>query len=545
MVHLELVQSDIKDQSNSFSDEGRVYALHLARVFFFLILNIFTYVLDFSNSQFINSKFVIYSQLALCGSFLTTLVLFFNWNKLYKSKIFNLGVLSLDILFIFAFIHFTGVIATQYVFLYLAVIILSGLILNHEKSIFIACLACVLFNINLSSTSAIETNQIFSFILNNLSFLITAYLASSLGKHLSEVNVELKKKETEIEYIKNINSLIVDNISSGIITTKPDGEIFSINQSAKDIVGEVSEQKNINKMFSFDKSISGSAGRMESTINVGEDKKILELIYSPLKDNEGESKGNIYLIQDLTKQKKLEYAVRQQDKMAAVGQLAAGIAHEIRNPLASISGSVQLLESTSSDPENSKLFKIILKEIDRLNDLITEFLEFVRPDKVNEEPMDLNYLIDELMKMLKFNKTVRQDISIDLQLNSERSIHGDSPKLKQALLNITLNAMQAMNDVEDPKLSIKTYDENDKVVLSITDTGIGIKPETLNKIFEPFHTTKPKGTGLGLAITHKILENHQAEVFVESELGKGTQFTIAFPAKGDLFPKEMKAIKMA
>jgi len=545
LVHLELVHSDLKNNSNSFSDEGRIYALHLARVSFFLILNIFAYILDFSNSQFINSEFVVYSQMALCGSFLTTLVLFSNWKGLYISQSFNLGVLSLDILFIFSFIHFSGVIATQYVFLYLAVIILSGLILSLDKSIFIACLACVLFNINLSSTSAIETNQIFSFILNNLSFLITAYLSASLGKHLSEVNIELKKKENEIEHIKNINSLIVDNISSGIITTKPNGDIFSINESAKKIIGEKSNINNINKIFSINQNINGKMGRIEDTITIGEDKKIIELIYSPLKTGDGESKGNIYLIQDLTKQKRLEYAVRQQDKLAAVGQLAAGIAHEIRNPLASISGSVQLLQSTSSDPENLQLFNIIIREIDRLNGLITEFLEFVKPDIVNEEPMDLNYLIDELVKMLKFNKTVRQDVSIDLQLNSERTIHGDSPKLKQALLNITLNAMQAMSDVEVAKLSIKTYDENDKVVLSITDTGIGIKPETLNKIFEPFHTTKPKGTGLGLAITHKILENHQAEVFVESELGKGTQFTISFPAKGDLFPKEMKAIKMA
>jgi len=545
LVHLELVQSDVVDKKNAFSDEGRIYVLHLARIFFFLVLNLFTYVLDFSNAQFINSNFDVYTQMALCGSFLTTSILFFNWDKLFSNKNVNSGILILDVLFIFAFIHFTGFIATQYVFLYLGIIVLSGLILTLDQSLFIAGLACLLFNINLASTSGIETNQVFSFILNNFSFLITAYLSASLGKHLTEVNVELKKKETEIEHVKNINSLIVDNISSGIITTKPGGEIFSINESAKNIIGQLSSEKNINKIFSFDQSQPAEVGRLESTINVGEDKKILELIYSPLKNSDGEDKGNIYLIQDLTKQKKLEYAVRQQDKMAAVGQLAAGIAHEIRNPLASISGSVQLLESTSSDPENSKLFKIILREIDRLNDLITEFLEFVRPDKVNEEPMDLNLLIDELVKMLKFNKTVRQDVSIDLQLNSERNIHGDSSKLKQALLNITLNAMQAMNDVDVAKLSIKTYDENDKVVLSITDTGIGIKPETLNKIFEPFHTTKPKGTGLGLAITHKILENHEAEVFVESELGKGTQFTIAFPAKGDLFPKEMKALKMA
>jgi two-component system sensor histidine kinase PilS (NtrC family) len=221
--------------------------------------------------------------------------------------------------------------------------------------------------------------------------------------------------------------------------------------------------------------------------------------------------------------------------MAAVGQLAAGIAHEIRNPLASISGSVQLLGAgfKPQQEEEQKLMRIVLREIDRLNNLITEFLDFVRPDVLKDDPIDLNVLIRDVVEMLKFNKNLRADIVQDLDLKADVEISGNRDKLKQALLNIVINAYQAMNDVAEPKITIRTFSTDGKVTLKIRDRGCGIDEVGLRRMFEPFHTTKPKGTGLGLAVTHKIIESHHGHIEVESAKGVGTEFTLEFPARSN------------
>ncbi len=243
--------------------------------------------------------------------------------------------------------------------------------------------------------------------------------------------------------------------------------------------------------------------------------------------------GFIITFQDLTRVRRLENQMRQSEKMAAVGQLAAGIAHEIRNPLASISGSIQLLGSsfTARQEEEQKLMAISMREIDRLNNLITEFLDFVRPDTLRDDPVDLNQLVRDVLEMLKYNKVLRADIKQDLDLSARQVISGNRDKLKQALLNITINAYQAMTESLDPVITVSTSDRDGRVILKIRDRGVGIDEVGLRKMFEPFHTTKPKGTGLGLAVTHKIIESHQGSIFVDSTKGAGTEFTLEFPAR--------------
>jgi two-component system sensor histidine kinase PilS (NtrC family) len=261
-------------------------------------------------------------------------------------------------------------------------------------------------------------------------------------------------------------------------------------------------------------------------------KLTMEMIVSAL-PSEDTLSGYIITFQDLTKVRRLEHSVRQSEKMAAVGQLAAGIAHEIRNPLASISGSIQLLGTslTSRQEEEQRLMKIVLREIDRLNNLITEFLDFVRPDQLKDDPVDLNGLAREVLEMMKFNKALRPDVKQTVDFKAAREIGGDRNKLKQALMNIIINAYQAMNEGEAPEIEVSTVDRDNSVVLKIRDHGCGIDEVGLRRIFEPFHTTKPKGTGLGLAVTHKIIENHGGRVFVESTKGVGTEFTLEFPAR--------------
>ena len=269
--------------------------------------------------------------------------------------------------------------------------------------------------------------------------------------------------------------------------------------------------------------------------NISGDRLNLEFVISPLVGAEGTSDSYVLSFQDLTVVRRLEFAMRQSEKLAAVGQLAAGIAHEIRNPLASISGSIELLgQGGQTSPEDQKkLMSIVLKEIDRLNNMITEFLDYVKPNQVSDESVQLPGLLTDICEMNKLNKNLRKETEVVLELTSKKIIAGSRDKLRQALINIIINAHQAVSEQQQPRVKVVCIDGDKKVIVKISDNGIGIEEARLKKIFEPFHTTKAKGTGLGLAVTHKILEAHNAQIFVESQKGIGTQFTLEFPERGE------------
>jgi C4-dicarboxylate-specific signal transduction histidine kinase len=175
--------------------------------------------------------------------------------------------------------------------------------------------------------------------------------------------------------------------------------------------------------------------------------------------------------------------------------------------------------------------------------LITEFLEYVRPEKKANQRINLNNVIREVIEALQFNPKLRKDVEQKFELKAQSEILGNRDKLKQALLNFAINAYQAMDKTERPELEIETHDDRDLVVLIIRDNGCGIKAENLSRIFEPFHTTKSNGTGLGLAVTHKILQAHEARVMVDSTVGIGTKFVIEFPAFRDVHTEDLIPLK--
>jgi two-component system sensor histidine kinase PilS (NtrC family) len=235
----------------------------------------------------------------------------------------------------------------------------------------------------------------------------------------------------------------------------------------------------------------------------------------------------VNLIKDVTDVVLLQEQMKQKEKMAAVGQLAAGIAHEIRNPLAGISGSIELLSQEKSDPDEQKLMKIILREIDRLNNLITEFLDYSKPDKVPDQPVDLSFILDEVAQNIRNHPELSKNLKLNMNI-SKAVVLGFSDKLKQGFLNIVMNAVQAMKDQSEPQLVIATEQNTHHVIVRIKDNGSGMTETVKNRIFEPFFTTKSKGTGLGMAITHKVFDSHQAKIEIDSQIGVGTEFKIIF-----------------
>jgi two-component system, NtrC family, sensor histidine kinase PilS len=453
-----------------------------------------------------------------------------------------------DSFFITGLIYATGLSQSIFLFLYLVNIILCGFVFQRKGALVLSLWTSILFSFLLVFGPDIKGQTLFFAVgLNNIAFFSVAFLSGILSEQLNFMGSELKERGRDLIALKNLNRLIIENMATGLMTVDNNGIVLQSNQSAREILDLGNRSlvgHPINDLIPglLQQLKTIDFGRLRSTKfdwmykTPEQQKQVLETIVSPLKSEEGLLTGYVLTFQDLTKVRRLEFAVRQSEKLAAVGQLAAGIAHEIRNPLASISGSIQLLQTTFTSAqaaEERKLMSIVLKEIDRLNNLITEFLDYVRPDQQKDDPVDVNSLVKEIADLVKLNKALRADVVQKLSLNSTSKISGHYDKLKQALLNIVINAYQAMNDAQSPVIELSTEVKEQNVLIHIKDHGVGIDEKGLRKIFEPFHTTKPKGTGLGLAVVHKIIESHNGKIFVESTKGVGTEFTLEFPIRAD------------
>jgi two-component system sensor histidine kinase PilS (NtrC family) len=243
--------------------------------------------------------------------------------------------------------------------------------------------------------------------------------------------------------------------------------------------------------------------------------------------------GRVLLFQDVTKLIQLEDKLKQHEKLAAVGQLAAGIAHEIRNPLASMSASIEMLRDGDAKqldgPESHKLMDIAIREIDRLNLLITEFLDFVKPDKMTLEPVDIGAMLEEVLSSVRAGqKDSAQRIEFKTSFPPGTLALASGEKLRQVVWNFLINSIQAISGQGMVEVGC-AVSGNHHVRFWVSDSGHGMSEETMAHLFEPFFTTKQRGTGLGLATAYKIVEAHHGEIRVESTKGKGTRFEVLLP----------------
>ncbi len=386
---------------------------------------------------------------------------------------------------------------------------------------------------NISAFQAGSTQSILSLTLFNLSYLSVIVISGQLKEEIfnlrSDLSVTHKKWKSQAEFSKTL----IEKMPLGLLVTNQNNDIALKNSflsehlklsdfELKSLADKISQQPKFNRPLQSD-------FEYENTNSL--DKIVYQVDRTQYYDEEIEEELSLLLIKDVTEIRQLENQLKQKEKLAAVGQLAAGIAHEIRNPLAGISGSIQMLVQDDLEADQKKLMNIVLKEIDRLNNLITEFLDYAKPEKQPDQSVDLKNLIEETVLNLKSHKEVQPLLQWRMDLASEKVL-GFSEKLRQAFLNILINSIQALKTTENPVISVSLKKDSQNVILSIQDNGSGISIETQKKMFEPFHTTKAKGTGLGLAITHKILESHAAKIVINSELNKGTEFKIKFPLMG-------------
>jgi two-component system sensor histidine kinase PilS (NtrC family) len=496
--------------------------LGIYAVLLLLALLSYFFNLGFWNWSLLRNFYII----IILGVLLNGIPLFF-LEKFFQNRKWLAITFVIDVLLI-SFLHFKSELhQSLFLFIYLFLILLAGLIFRFRGSILLASLISICFTLVSVLGPELNSMQFFFFlILNNIAFFAVAALAAYLGSEINILGEKLEAQNLTLATIRKLNEAVLETVPLGFITTNMQLQILTMNPGAHLLTEENDGVgKNLLDLIpELDKNLK----LQEIYFGRQEDKKLLRVTKIHQEYDELTEATILYILEDLTQIRRLEESMRQTEKMVAIGQLAAGIAHEIRNPLTGISGSVEMLSQTSQNEDDQKLTKIILKEIDRLNRLITEFLEYAKPEKIPHDPVVLADLLQEVIQVSK----VQQPANLSLQLNLEYTgkIFGQSDKLKQAFLNILINAYQALKDSTQPQVKIELKKNQDKVVLRIQDNGCGMKEEIKKRIFEPFMTTKPKGTGLGLAITHKILQSHQAEIVVESDLGRGTSFVISFPA---------------
>lgn len=449
----------------------------------------------------------------------------------------------MDCLISWILMALTGGVESLFVFLFLLNIISTSVLLYQRASFIIAGLCSVLYILigicqyykllTMFMPGALLTYKeyIYNVFIHTNSFFIVAYLSSYPSEKLKKVAKSLQQRDIDLDVLRAFNQNIIDNVPCGLLSTDANGRIVVFNRAARMITGKSLSEvigKTPEDLFPFIKSIQAETIRLEGTIAFGTKSKIVGMSFSKLGDKSEQFSGVIGIFQDLTNIKTLEEEVRRKEKLAAIGELSAGLAHELRNPLASLKGSVEMLkEGKVSSVHAERLMEIALLEMDRLNHIVTDFLTFARPPAMKKEYFDIHKLLKDMLFFIKNSDEHKNKIIISESLDGELFIYGDQKLLRQVCWNIGRNAIEAMPDGGEFK--VVSNKNGNKVEISFSDTGKGISKEDLEKVFYPFYTTKTKGAGLGLAISKKIAEEHGGQLVVRSERNNSTTFSLVLP----------------
>lgn len=359
-------------------------------------------------------------------------------------------------------------------------------------------------------------------------------LAAIFGDQLQKSAETLATTRRQAADLAVLNQDIVRSLSSGLITIKPDGTILSANHVAADILGWVPETL---PGIAIERAMPGvsvliAENRQRADLSLLTDKRLtvmLGVTVSPLRDVRDEVIGRVVNFQDLTELRRLELHARRVERLATVGQLAAGIAHEIRNPLASISGSIELLQAAPQATEDDRtLMQIVNREIQRLNVLIGDLLDYANPRPSEPVDFDLGSLVEETLRVARAEAAFAE-ITLASEVDRPLAIRADPAKLRQVVWNLVRNARDAAA-AGGKHVNVTARLRHGKAVVEVRDDGPGISKELVARIFDPFVTTKQKGTGLGLATSHAVVAEQGGRIDVETELGKGTVMIVTLPA---------------
>ena len=458
----------------------------------------------------------------------------------------------LDALLITWLVWKTGDINSLNITLYIVLIGVSSAFLR-PRATFIVALICVVFFILLAVLTGLAVidveggpytisriAQVVSF--HTVAFLVVGLLASRLSERLSS-GEQLKEATKSLANLQLLHERIIESIRSGLITTDLEGKIFTFNSAAAEITGYKADEmkgRSIAALFgnirqpidlSLELSEAEQPPRFETDL-VTPDGFAVNIGYNvaPLFSQDNERSGLIITFQDLTEIRSMEESIKRKDRLAAVGRVGAGLAHEIRNPLGAMRGAIQVLESNMPPGSiHADLMKIILRESDRLNSIITNFLSYAKPKGGSFTEVDVCEALRDTVKLLRHSPDLTDRHRLVEELPpAPVFVLADSTQLKQVFWNLARNSINAMPDGGDIRIKVQTV-PNDRVEIVFEDTGVGMSPEQVERLFEPFSNSTSGGTGLGLSIVYQIIRDHDGSINVRSFQGEGTVITIVLP----------------
>ncbi len=448
-----------------------------------------------------------------------------------------------DLVMVSIVIHETGGWDSSLNFLYPLVIIVAAVLLPGVWARLVAALAFILYGTVLelnyyglvpsycTTHPGLKALQAIIFV-NLFAFLAVAYLAGLLTAKLRQVGVQLKDASGALEDLQALHENIVHSISSGLITTGLDGRITLVNAAAEKLLERTSAGLIGTPVGEwFLDALPGIEGQKQHAEvrfdSPSKFRKTFRVRVAALTVPERETLGFVYVLDDLTEIRRLEREVRMQDRLAAVGRLAAAIAHEIRNPLTSIAGSVSMLSGVPEmNGEHRRLLDIVTRESQRLNAIITDFLAYSRAKQYRFEKADLIHLLEDTLTLMEHRMTAENTgISINRRYAvPQASVFADGDKIKQVFWNLCENAVRAMKGGGTLTVAVEPLGHDWQV--AVQDTGAGMTPQQIEKIFEPFQSNFEGGTGLGLAIVYQIVQAHEGKVWARSKPGQGTTFVL-------------------
>jgi two-component system sensor histidine kinase PilS (NtrC family) len=455
-------------------------------------------------------------------------------------------------------VYFTGGLDSPFSFLYLVSIIAASMLLYRRGGLLAASCAAISYGtlVDLMYYGIVpmpeqslflpiawtSSRLYFNMAANFSGFYATALLTSYLSEQLQRTSKELDANRQNLAELRALNQNVVESIPSGLITLGPFGTASFVNPAGSQIlalpparilgrhatelgfftVGQWNEAREI--------LMRGTVVRKEiDDFDVGGEARSIGFAVSPLSTLDGSAAGFTLIFQDLTEMKTLEAELRLKDRMAAVGELSAGIAHEIRNPLAAIAGSVQVLKTSKSlTAQEQRLMSIVLKESERLNKSISDFLRFVRPQERNARAFDVAASLHETLDLLANSSELGDQHVLRREIDPPScQIVGDADQIRQVFWNLARNAIQAMP--QGGVLNVKASLDGQSYQIVFSDNGRGMSAADQRRLFQPFRTNFPSGTGLGMAISYRIVQEHGGSIDVKSEPGVGTAIAVSLP----------------
>ena len=432
-----------------------------------------------------------------------------------------------DTVLITVLISQTGGIRSLFTVLYFMTIVASAYLVYRRGALIVAALNSVAYVVVALFTSAqiaplrgelSGVSPLYAEVLTGVfGFFLVAILAGQLAEKLRETGQALAEQEAQSRALQEALTRVAQTIHGGLAIVGPEGWLRSGNPKALTLFPELSERPVGEVIPEFD------AGQpiWEVQIHRGEEARDVILSRSKLEDG-----GEVLSMEDVTRLRGMERVMQREERQAAVGRLAAGIAHEIRNPLTSLSGAIQLLEP---DIEDDRLVRIIRREVDRLNQLVTDFMQASRPRKLAPQPTDLAALIEGVVETFGHDQRYQERVRVQVSCQSVGEVLVDPEQLRQVIWNLVLNAAQAMPGGGCVRVSLSQIGERLRIM--VVDEGSGIPQADLQKVFDPFYSRKTGGTGLGLATVDRVAREHGGEVWVQSEEGSGTTFAIWLPVR--------------